>query len=286
MKETDLLMEQALASSTAKIYEKHVSMFKNFCKHLKIDISQGFNCRAVELWLTKLHKEGVAYSTVRARLSALRHYCTRKNMDSGTDTPRIKLILRGIKKNATDRGGKAVVTLSHLTRLIETSGKVLSMRKHIRFAAMITVAFFGFLRPSEYCVSRVGHELQWSDVKFSKTSKSMRLTFSSFKHSTGPAKVQLVEMKKGYCPVKLMKQYQELYVNSHGSALFNVYQKEFACTLKKLCNYAKIKSHLTPHCFRHGGASWAGSQGWSDAQIRIHGRWKSDAFKRYVHPLL
>ena len=281
-KDTDRLMNQALATSTNRIYDKHVLMFKTFCSQLRIDISKGFTSKAVELWLTNLQKQNMAYSTVRARLSALRHYCIRKEILSELETPRIKLILKGIKKGEKKKNRKPLVTISHLKRLIMSSEKVLSKKKHSRFIAMIAIAFFGFLRPSEYCVSPVGHELQWNDVKFSKKFVSMRLALSSFKHSKKRAKVQLFSMRKDYCPVELMKKYRENYRNSHGLALFSVTQKQFGTTLRNLCAYANIKSKLTPHCFRHGGASWAERQGWSDAQIRTHGRWMSDAFKLYV----
>ena len=36
------------------------------------------------------------------------------------------------------------------------------------------------------------------------------------------------------------------------------------------------------HSFRIGAASMAAEQGLSDAQIRLMGRWKSNAFKKYI----
>lgn len=36
------------------------------------------------------------------------------------------------------------------------------------------------------------------------------------------------------------------------------------------------------HSFRIGAASHAADKGFSDAQIRTLGRWKSDAFKSYI----
>ena len=37
------------------------------------------------------------------------------------------------------------------------------------------------------------------------------------------------------------------------------------------------------HSFRIGAASEAAHRGFSDAQIRLMGRWKSDALKKYTH---
>lgn len=284
LEDADSLMDQALATSTKNIYAKHVSLFKTFCHQLGIDILDGFKAKAVEMWLARMHKEGVAYSTIRARLSALRNYSIRKNFRSELNTPQIQLMLKGIKKSGRAKKVKTVVTLSHLRRLIRASRRALSEKRHSRFAAMITVAFFGFLRPSEFCSSRGTHGLQWNDVKFSRNQKSIRLTLSSFKHSKRPGRVVVWGLDREYCPLKFMQLYLKHYENCHDLPLFNVTQGEFRRQLKKMCRVAGIKSSLTPHCFRHGGATWAGRQGWPDARIRAHGRWASEAYKQYVRP--
>lgn len=36
------------------------------------------------------------------------------------------------------------------------------------------------------------------------------------------------------------------------------------------------------HSFRIGASSYAAERGFSDTQIRLMGRWKSDAFKKYI----
>lgn len=41
-------------------------------------------------------------------------------------------------------------------------------------------------------------------------------------------------------------------------------------------------SHYKGHSFRIGAASHAADQGFSDAQIRLSGRWKSNAFQKYI----
>lgn len=41
-------------------------------------------------------------------------------------------------------------------------------------------------------------------------------------------------------------------------------------------------SRYKGHSFRIGAACYAADKGFSDAQIRALGRWKSDAFKVYI----
>lgn len=277
-------MDKALASSTTVSYGKHVKKFDRFCRDLNLKLHDGVKNDTIELWLTSLRQQGLAYSTVRSHLSAVKHHCIRWGVQAKLDTERIKLLLKGIKKDAGQQEVKSVVTMSHLKRLLRASERMLSHKLHCRFASMISVAFFGFLRPSEFCISQSGHQLQWGDIKFSKNNRSIRLTLTSYKHSCAVSKIYLRKNDKLFCPVRLLLEYRRQYSSSHGPNLFDVTQRKFGQLLDRVCLQARIKSHLTPHCFRHGGATWAGSQGWSDARIRTHGRWKSDAFKVYVKP--
>ena len=75
-------------------------------------------------------------------------------------TPRLKLILRGIK-NSEPRGSYKCRIVSHreLRRMVRLSTKCLGGRAGIRFNAIISLAFFGLLRLGEYCVTRQKHHL-------------------------------------------------------------------------------------------------------------------------------
>lgn len=283
-KETDCLLDKALASSTKKVYTNQVNKFIKFCTELKLGLPGGYRDGSVELWLSKLRKEGAAYSTIRSHLSALRHHCIRYDIEARLDSSRIRLLLKGIKRDSGEQASKAAVTISHLKRLIDTSRRILDLRRHTKFEAMATVAFFGFLRPSEFCVTKAGHYIKWKNVKFSKRGNDVKIALSSFKHSTVGGLIYLNSRESSICPVECLKRYRKKFEGAHGEALFEITLEEFQKTLEMVRKGAGIRTLLTPHCFRHGGATWAGKQGWTDARIRTHGRWKSDAFKKYVRP--
>jgi integrase len=195
------------------------------------------------------------------------------------------MILQGIKRTAASGPmPKIPVTVSDITRLLRASARVSREADHLRFAAMATVAFYGFLRPSELCVSRAGHQLLWGSVKFGSKGSSVILNFGTYKHSRGSCSVKVRAVSGvGHCPVEALAAYRDCCERrSRVVPLFNVSAAEFQSTLTDLCRVAGMKHHLTPHCFRHGGATWAGRQGWPDTRIRAHGRWNSDAYKCYV----
>lgn len=275
-------MDCALAPSTSKIYSNNVEKFKTFCRNLGRKSTKIFRDDSVELWLSHLNDQSLRCSTIRSRLSALKHYCTTHNISSELDTKRIKLILQGLKKvDRPRKSSTAVATICHLKRLSKASKETLTKNSHYRFTAMITIAFYGFLRPSEYCITSAGHNVQWNNVTFGKRHKSVRLKLKSFKHSKGKKVIQ-IGRTTSCCPVRWITKYMSAFKDIHRSSLFEVSGKEFRNTLRQLCSAAHIKTQLTPHSFRHGGASWASKQGWPDARIKAHGRWTSDAYKKYV----
>lgn len=285
-KDRDRLIYQALAPSTRKVYAKHVEKFREFCGTLGTTMRQGLRGETVELWLTQLRRRGAAYGTVRSHLAAVRQYCLQYQVKARLDTPRITLILKGIKKEqGQGKTVKNVITLSHLHRLTVAAAKIYGKGfQQRRFSSMASLAFFAFLRPSEYCISAAGHELRWRDVKFERKLRSIRIVMRSYKHSQGEKMIRVGATGGSCCPVKLLWKYKKVCDSRGSRPVFRMETRQFRCQLDRLMEVAKIKTHLTPHCFRHGGATWASNNGWTDARIKAHGRWKSDAYKLYVRP--
>lgn len=240
---------------------------------------------SVELFVASLAERGLAHSTVLSRISALRFMFRRAGLSVPFESPRLSMMLKGLKlrspRSVAPR--KAPVTSSHLVRM-DRACSVLSPESAAQFRAMISVAFYGFLRPSEFCRSPRGHYLCVKDVRFLEGRGECLLHFSSYKHSIAPATVKLVDMPgEALHPVSLLRSYLSgLGSVARADALFPVSSSAFSATMAVVCQEAGIKSRLTPHCFRHGGATWAGKRGWASARIRAHGRWRSDAYTAYI----
>ena len=93
---------------------------------------------------------------------------------------------------------------------------------------------------------------------------------------------------KHQCPVNLLLAYLNLRGTSPGPLFCwpdlspisrNFFTKALADSLR-FCDLDV--SGYKSHSFRIGAASWAAFKGMSDAQIRAFGRWKSNAFLRYI----
>lgn len=112
---------------------------------------------------------------------------------------------------------------------------------------------------------------------------SLKLTFDDFKHSYNQPPFSIVITRAPtFCPVQLTLDYLALqgykpgplFMTSHGHPV------SLPPLLLKFCglNPARYKGQS----FRIGAASHAADRGLSDTQIRVLGRWKSNAFHRYI----
>ena len=280
-------MSDSVAPVTRMQYKKHRAQFKNFCDTLHLSAKKSKFVEALQLWVAELSKQGASYGSVLAKLAAVRHHRKKSRKDAKLSSHRLELMLRGLKKRRRTGPGKIPVTISHMQRLHKAADSM-GNSEALRVKAMTTLAFFGFLRPSELCISRSNHHLRRQDVRINKTNRYCLIKFNTFKHSEGTQVIKIEEQTHGPIrPVKTIRTYLNTSNNSSPSGhqpLFDMTVEEFKDKIAELCQTAGIKSKITPHCFRVGGATWASRQGWPDARIQQHGRWKSGAYKSYIKP--
>lgn len=224
-------------------------------------------------------------------MSALKYDCRRKGSPHDLSTDVIRSILKGIGNLDTKRHTeeKAQCTLNDLGKLCRVAEVTFDKYKGKLMKSMMTLAFFGFLRISEYTSTCADHTIRRSGC--SVEENALIITLPSSKTSRVPVRVKVNSMRSLHvCPVRAFKEYakvrptkkaEQLFVNSDGLTITSI---QFSGWLQSLCSYANVVN-MTPHAFRIGGATWAARVGWSDARIRSHGRWHSDAFLRYVRPV-
>ena len=117
---------------------------------------------------------------------------------------------------------------------------------------------------------------------------SLKLTFLDFKHSYNQPPLSFVIIRApAFCPIQLMLDYLTLrgykpgplFMASHGQPVSRTtFTDQLSLALKCGLNPA----HYKGHSFRIGATSHAADRGLSDTQIRVIGRWRSNAFHRYI----
>ena len=266
-----------------------VKGLSDFCKEHKI--KDKFSAKSIELYVAHLAMKGMKASTIRSALSAVRHHCNSNYIKISFDTPRLQLLLKGVRrgKDSIAIRPNHALKVRQPQKLCNSADKLFRSQQALIIKSVFALSFFALLRPSEaYQTSTTPeHQLRRSSIRVRQNK--IKITFSSFKHSSGSTTITL-ERKPSLviCPVLLLQSY--LSANSgiaqqEGSiVLFPCSRSEAHSWLQRCVADAGIKSRLTLHSFRRGGATWYASQGLTNAKLKAFGRWKSNAYLIYVKP--
>ena len=203
-------------------------------------------------------------------------------------------MLKGYGKLGMCIDSRLPITLPILHKILYLASDLsLSPYELCLFWAMCSLAFYAFLHVGEMAATNNNKSLLSTDniaklVNAANHVVSLKVTFLHYKHSYNqPPFSVIIQRQSSFCPVQLMLDNLKLRGNSRGP-LFTIgglpVHRQYFCglltTAIKCCglNPARYKGHG----FRIGATSHAAERGMSDAQIRVLGRWKSNAFLRYI----
>lgn len=197
---------------------------------------------------------------------------------------------------STTRQLRLPITLSILkVLLLAVPTVVINRHVGIVLQAMLILGFHACLRIGEMipaCKKQKDAVIQLSDLQWQNKNKQVVLTLRKFKNSgkQGPQTIMLRRATKEaalLCPVRALRKYLQVRGSKKGP-LFTaqnepVLRRTFDKQLAALVGFCGYDPKLYKgHSLRIGAATEAAAQGKSDSQIRNLGRWRSDAFKRYI----
>ena len=256
-------------------------------------------------------------------LTGLRSYCVDLGMAdlSVFEDPRLQRTLRGIKifhaARETGPRERLPITRDLLLRLVARLD--ISTYEGSTLQAAFCLAFAAFLRIGEFTWSSTDWNAgsdnfhQWhmtrSSVHFYPTPtqghipERLLLTLPATK--TDPFRrgitLTIAAVNDNACAVTALYHLMTRWPTAPYAPLFsNIPFHTFAANnslasfdrnwvvtrLRNLLLEEGVPGHYSGHSFRRGAATWARQAGISDEDIQLLGRWKSDAYKRYieVHP--
>ena len=168
-----------------------------------------------------------------------------------------------------------------------------SMNKTLECMCML--AFFGFLRCSEFTVSVfLKYYLPIKDIECSKNNSMFLLFLASSKNDPFTQRVKIPFYSNSVlCPVSCMQSYlskyhseplnreSSLFLDEHNNP-FN--QERFITYLRQILVYLGYNQpDYCGHSFRIGAATTWAVVGIEDHMIKLLGRWKSSCYSRYIH---
>ena len=236
----------------------------------------------------------LSYSNVKIHLSAVKFYAHLHGFNNDfKNFTRLYMVVRGIKKS---QGNKFMKPKRNpvTPRMLEIIKFHLFNSSHryedklMIWSAML-VAFFGFLRASEYTSKCVKSYEEDSTLSFTDVSISGDLISINVKSSkTDPFRmgviIKIAANNSILCPVIALKQFMACHPSRTGP-LFTFHNGRFLTRKdisKILVDFSQSSDNLSSHSFRIGAATTAASMGHPRWLIQSLGRWSSDCFRNYL----
>ena len=293
---------QGLAPSTITTYSAGKNKYIQFCTASRISPIPSSETTLI-LFASYLATANMSHTTIKVYLAAIRHMHVVAGLHerfSEQLTSRLQLVLRGIKKAQASTSSPRV-RLPITLQLIQSIKNILSNQPHlyrnIMLWAACCLAFFGFLRVSEFTIpSHNGYDpslhLSLQDISIDHRDNPNVLRIHVKQSKTDPfrqgVQIYLGATNTNVCPILGILPYLALrrtqpgplFLTENGQGL----TRQIFCTalnsvlseLQDNCNW------YNSHSFHIGTATTTAKANIPDAYIKMLGRWQSDAYQRYI----
>ena len=291
-----------LTESSHRTYGTAEKRYRKFCQDFSLypfPTNENILCYFVAC----LGQQGLALATIKTYLSGVRQAQIRGGLpDPNVQAmPRLRQVLRGVEIMRGRLGKTPRLRLPITPSILRKMKGVWAMEREYERSlwwAVALTAFFGFCRSGEITVPQGRAydpqvHLSLRDVSVDKSHHpdviSLLLRCSKTDQERRGVKVILGRTNADLCPVSALLSYLVHRGRSPG-ALFMVDGQPLERTrlveeVRRALSRAGLPAgSFAGHSFRIGAATTASAVGVEDSTIQALGRWKSSAFKLYVHP--
>lgn len=265
---------------------------------------------SVMLFISFLDLSGYAPKTIISHLSAIAYPHKLGGWSDPTQAFTVRKLITAVQKRDVSKDPKLPITLTLLHKMLDRMDVILSKKEAALYKAVFSLSFHLCARIGEVSVSSGNQQnvITVENTNFTrKNGKLVKITvhFTKFKHKTtaSPAIRVVNATNDKWCPVLLLHKYLQ-YRGQENRKSRNSREKKtlgvpvFLSTKGLPLRSSQVASVLrevleslgldhrrySTHGFRIGGTTEAAKKGASDTQLRLLGRWRSNAFLSYVRP--
>ena len=232
------------------------------------------------------------YSTIKTYLAGIQFYAIYRGFQpSVASMHQLYYVLRGIRRRQALAGSpipKQAISIVHLHILFNHTTTHSNNRDATMLQTAMSFVFYGMLRISEYTSSHTSRFVAATTLLVQDVFLLDNILHISVKASkTDPFRsstvIRLSAFNGRTCPVTLFSQFSRSRV--HHSGPFFAFVNGSYLTRGRLSSMIQAcfpGANINTHSFRIGGASAASSAGIADSSIQVLGRWRSDAYLRYL----
>ena len=288
--EASRLLRNCIAPASWRAYNSGQAHYRGFCGRYGIPTTPA-SADTLVYYLAHLKRCGVAVSTAKQRLAAVRHLHIQRGLrfEVGRD-PLVAAALKGFPRRggAPARVPRRAITVNQLRSLKTSLGtEALSYFDQRCIWAALCVAYYGGLRASDYLGHGRHRVLRRSHARFAPDRGEFVIELRIQKnHQFGPPMhVHLPRTGTSTCPARALQLYCELRDQRAGDQE-PLFLLDSGATLQRRQVSALLASLLgtgySSHSLRVGLATEAAAVGIPDSTIQLLGRWRSTAYQGYI----
>lgn len=291
-------MCHAVSDGTQKVYARAIDSFQNFRAEMEVFDIWPIPLDHVVQYIAYLSMKGYSHSSATTHISGLNFYHKLCGFQDLYQSFLVGKMLKGFKRVSTKGGDHRLPISIEVLKKINSILPVICSSKYeaVLFRSAFTLAFFGLFRVSEITTSCQGryikqrHTVQKENVILTNDSVQILLLSSKTDQFGLGSTITISKWADSdVCPVRNLQNLLcmrpkvggPLFCHFGGDPLTRY---QFASMLRKSLVVLGIPNvdYFSTHSFRIGGATHCAMLGYSNEQIQIMGRWKSNAFKSYI----
>ena len=291
-----------LAPTTRSTYAAGQQRYTAFCRSISVHPIPATE-QILLFFATHLATTNISHATIKVYLSAIRQlHVAQGSLQYFNQqlTPRLQQTLKGIQKTQTATNPprpRLPITVDIMQDI-----KHLLLHKPQSYTitmiwAACCLAFFGFLRVSEFTIPAQDQydqscHLSFNDVSLDSRDNPQMLKVSIKQSKTDPFRkgvnIYLGATGHSLCPIRGILPYLTLRGSRRGPLFLledgrGLTRQLFSTSLDNLLSELKRDTrNYSTHSFRIGAATSAKTANIPDTFIKMMGRWRSDVYQRYI----
>jgi hypothetical protein len=284
------LLDAALSKNTTSTYQKGLNSFHTFRSKFNLPLCWPPTVDQFINYIAYLHTNQVAYSTVKCYLCGISYQIQLEGGIDNTKTFIIRKMLEGFHRLTPSKDTRSPITLHILKQLLPILPAVCSdFYEATMFSTAFQLAFFALLRVSEFTFTNNNTPTLLSkNVSIHDSLISLTITGSKTDQYNRGTTLHIPLNSRTESLFQHMHKY--LSIRPPAQSLFFCHlntnpltKYQFTSLLHRSIKFIGLDtSYFKSHSFRIGGATELYLQGVPEDEIKIRGRWKSDAFTSYI----
>lgn len=291
------IVRNGWSAATTRQYAAAISKFLIFITTVN---TEGFVLPATSknvyhfiLWCAKTSGSTLSSTTIKRYLTGLRmwHVLHDKAFPE-VNSHRVRLLLKSCSKTEVKRSRLTRVGL-HLRDVVDLTDRLTSDNdSDLVMKAIILTGFWGLARLGEltYHPDHPAVFLRRQDVSFSNDGRSAKLSLRQAK-SAAPGEIQFIRLRSQpnrLDPINVIHEVLTRFPGKAHDPLFPSSVRSVPMGKGRLVTFLKSNGPQDGnlwggHSLRIGGASFQSHAGRPVSSLKRLGRWKSSAYKLYVH---